>query len=527
VGKAWPPPNSQSIQASRDRLEAIRPLFGKARQGCSGLMEHVNYPAFEIRGAMNKPDLQQAESRQDHALITTKQQIVDRRHQARNHFGLVLLICFQIVICCVSLVYVSSYNNPNGFVPATFHIFYDPARLSDAVIAIAAFAPVAFLFILADFSFGYLTGFFFFTMILGYLWLNCFTDLSYDHRLAGLSAAASAVTFLLPALFISSPVRPMYLLSTRSFDRMLTFLLLFCIAAIALGATFNFRVVALETIYQYREKLYTPTPINYLVKIASGALLPFAFAGFVARKAPWRASAVLVLLLLCYPITLSKTVFFAPFWLIAALGFSRIFEARITTVLLLLGPILAGLAIIILFNTYSAFMFSTVNFRMIAIPSVAMDVYNDFFATHELTHFCQISLLKQIMPCPYQEQLSVLMQRAYGLGNFNASLFATEGIASVGLFFAPVTTFLCGLVIAFGNRLSAGLPPRFILISGAILPQILLNVPLTTALLTHGAGILFLLWYITPREIFKADDRRKMFGRDMPMNMEADGRTTT
>jgi hypothetical protein len=195
----------------------------------------------------------------------------------------------------VSLVYVSSYSNPNGFLPATFHIFYDTAWLSNAVMVIAAFALVASLFFLADFSFGYLTGFLFFTMILGYLWLNCFTDLNYNHRLAGLSAAASAVTFLLPALFISSPIRPAYPLTARSFDRLLTFLLIFCIAAIASGAIYNFRIVALEDIYQYREKLHTPTPINYLAKIVSGALLPFAFAGFMARKAPWRAIAILVL----------------------------------------------------------------------------------------------------------------------------------------------------------------------------------------------------------------------------------------
>jgi hypothetical protein len=245
--------------------------------------------------------------------------MTDRQDHPRNQLDLPFLICLQIA-CCVSLVYVSSYSNPNGFLPATFHIFYDTARLSNAVMVIAAFALVASLFILADFSFGYLTGFFFFTMILGYLWLNCFTDLNYNHRLAGLSAAASAVAFLLPALFISSPIRPAYPLTARSFDRLLTFLLIFCIAAIASGAIYNFRIVALEDIYQYREKLHTPTPINYLVKIVSGALLPFAVAGFVARKAPWRAVAILVLLLLCYPITLSKTVFFAPFWLIAAMG---------------------------------------------------------------------------------------------------------------------------------------------------------------------------------------------------------------
>ena len=107
------------------------------------------------------------------------------------------------------------------------------------------------------------------------------------------------------------------------------------------------------------------------------------------------------------------------------------------------------------------------------------------------------------MQCPYQEQLSIVMERIYKLGNFNASLFATEGIASVGVPFAPVATFLCGLVIALANRLSAGLPASFILISGAVLPQVLLNVPLTTVLLTHGAGLLFLLWYVTPRSLFE------------------------
>jgi hypothetical protein len=95
------------------------------------------------------------------------------------------------------------------------------------------------------------------------------------------------------------------------------------------------------------------------------------------------------------------------------------------------------------------------------------------------------------------------MEGAYNLGNFNASLFATEGTASVGPLFAPVAAFACGLVIGLANRLSAGLPPSFILASGAILAQIMLNVPLTTVLVTHGGALLFLLWYITPRTLFE------------------------
>ena len=92
------------------------------------------------------------------------------------------------------------------------------------------------------------------------------------------------------------------------------------------------------------------------------------------------------------------------------------------------------------------------------------------------------------------------MEKAYGYGNFNASLFASEGIASVGPILAPVTALACGLAIALANRFSAGLPHRFVLISGALLPLVLLNVPFTTALVTHGAAVLFLLWYITPRD---------------------------
>jgi hypothetical protein len=59
-----------------------------------------------------------------------------------------------------------------------------------------------------------------------------------------------------------------------------------------------------------------------------------------------------------------------------------------------------------------------------------------------------------------------------------------------------------GLVIALANRAAAGLPARFILLSSGMLVLVLSNVPLTTALLTYGGALLFLLWYVTPRTIF-------------------------
>lgn len=424
-------------------------------------------------------------------------------HRTRGRLALGGLIFLHIVVCCASLILLADTDHAIAVDPATFHMFFNPALLPVAVLAVGSFAFVTILFTIARFSFGYFAGFYFYTMVISYLWLNSFTDLNYDHRLAGLSAAASAVAFLLPALFISAPLRQRWVLTATQFDRLLMAILLTAAAVVAIGAAYNFRLVAIEDIYGFRDSIASPTILNYLTGIMSSALLPFAFAGFTARRAYWRAGAVLLLLLCLYPITLSKIVLFTPCLLLGVLVLAKVFEARIAVVLSLLGPILAGLVLVYLFGGKAALYLSMVNYRMTAIPAIALDVYTDFFSRHDLTHFCQISFSKYFMSCPYHEPLSVVMARAYRIGNFNASLFATEGIASVGILFAPVAVFACGLVIALANRVSAGLPAGFILVSGAVLPQILLNVPLTTTLLTNGAGVVFLLWYLTPRTMFQ------------------------
>ena len=41
------------------------------------------------------------------------------------------------------------------------------------------------------------------------------------------------------------------------------------------------------------------------------------------------------------------------------------------------------------------------------------------------------------------------------------------------------------------------------MISSAILVQVILNVQFPTALLTNGAELMFLLWYVTLRSIFE------------------------
>jgi hypothetical protein len=437
--------------------------------------------------------------------LSEREDMAVRQQLREDHLRLTILIFLHIVGCCISLVFIAR-------IYPEFHIFFRPADLAGAIATIAALALVAPLFVFAEFSAGYLAGFYFYTMVVGYLWLNHFSGFDYNHQLTGLSAAASVIVFLLPALFIRSPIRQIWVPSSKALNHLLSIILLVAAATVAAGASYNFRLVGVNDIYAFRDALTSPTILNYLIGITSTALLPFAFACFVERRYFWRAGAALILLLLFYPVTLSKLALFTPAWLVIMVVLSRIFEIRIAVIISLFVPMLVGLILFVLFRTeilpYRAMIpyFGLVNFRMIAIPSMAMDYYNDFFSRHELTHFCQIRLLKPFVACPYQEQLAVVVYNAFGIGgNLNASLFATEGIASVGSIFAPVAVLACGLVIGLANRLAAGLPPRFILVSGAILPQALLNVPFTTVLLTHGAAVLFLLWYVMPRTNIEQD----------------------
>ena len=425
--------------------------------------------------------------------------------------GLALLLGFHIVACCLSLVYVAEFY-------ASFHVMFDKAHLYAASLNVGLFAIVAASFTFSRFSFGYFLGFYFYTMILGYLWIGEFSNFHYDHRLAAVSIFVSAMAFLVPALFITSPIKQRLVLSPRALENLLSLILVLAPAVVAAGAFYNFRLVSLENIYDFRNEVGFPAWLSYAIGAMSNALLPFAFACFVFRGNRWRAAAVLLLLLLFYPVTLTKIALFAPLWLMFLALLPRFFDLRTSVVLSLFVPISVGVVLVAVDGfSYGPIKqyFGAINFRMIAFPSVALDVYGDFFSTHDRTYFCQISFVKPFMSCPYNEYLSLTMAKAYQLGNLNASLFATEGIASVGPVLSPLAAFACGLVISLANRLSAGLPPTFVLMSSGILPQIFLNVPLTTTLLTNGAALLFLLWYVTPAPCSKP---RQATGKSFRIN---------
>ncbi len=264
--------------------------------------------------------------------------LVPFRSHAR--LGLGLLLPLHLVACCFSLIYVAEFY-------VTYQlVMFDKTHIFMAALNVVLFAAASLFFTFGRFSFGYFLGFYFYTMILGYLWLVEFSKFPYNHTLAAASAFASALAFLVPALFITSPIKQRFVLSARALDNLLSAILVLAAAVIAAGAANNFRLVGLAEIYHFREEIDLPAWLRYAIGATSNALLPFALACFVALENRLRAATALLLLLLFYPITLTKLALFAPFWLLFLALMSRFFEARICVVLSLFLPISAGIILL-------------------------------------------------------------------------------------------------------------------------------------------------------------------------------------
>jgi hypothetical protein len=411
---------------------------------------------------------------------------------SRSNHRLFVAMVVHIVVCAIALVLEAKFYTE-------YHIFFDSSRIDNLVLCTVVFALFGLLFLPAEFSVGFLISYHFYVMVGGFLWINYFTDLKYDHSAAAFSAMASGLAFVLPALFLKIELPRPQLSSEILFKALLYGILVIAAVTILFGSIYHLKFTTLGDAddIRLRGDVFLPTIVRYAVGITSCSLLPFAFACFALKKQYVHAALTILLLACFYPITLSKTAFFTPVWLIFAALISRFLESRLASVLFLLVPMSIGLISTLL--PVSPYFFWLLDHRMYIVPANALAIYNDFFSRHAPTHFCQINAIRIFFGCSYGE-LGTIFRDTYQQGNYNASLFATEGIASVGVRLAPLPVFFCSLLIALANAAARHLPKRLVLISSSVLPQIFLNVPFSVTMLSSGAACLFLLWYLSPSE---------------------------
>ncbi|MBR0894876.1 hypothetical protein JQ616_07960 [Bradyrhizobium tropiciagri] len=368
---------------------------------------------------------------------------------------------------------------------------------AQAVLGTAIMVVFIPAFVAGRFSFGYLVSFSLLSAVFGFVWLSFFSAFDYPHATARWAMIAALAAATIPLLLQTVPLwRPD--LSDVAIKRIAIVLLASSLAVligdISYGANFGNPYGAA------RNAVARPALLNYLTGIIIGAVLPYLFAHLASRRQWLPAAGVLLIALSFYPVVNNKTVLLLPVWLPFLFWLFSRFEPRLATVLAFVIPMIIGLAAFVALGADKDYVvFSAINLRFIAIPSLALDQYADFFAHRELTRFCQITALRQVIGCPYGE-LGPTLGAIYRDGNFNASFLATEGIASVGLALTPASALVCGVILSVGSMVSRHLSPRFIAVSSGIAVQAVMNVPLTTGLLSNGIALLFLLWWLTPEQ---------------------------
>ena len=138
--------------------------------------------------------------------------------------------------------------------------------------------------------------------------------------------------------------------------------------------------------------------------------------------------------------------------------------------------------------------------RVLGAGGWTISTYYDYFSNNGFTFYTHIGPINALTSAyPYGEYSLGQTIGLYYSGssdvNYNANFWASDGFAAMGVLGIPVVTAVMVAVFYAINRIASGYSPRFVelWLSGFWLA--LLNVPLTTALLSGGGGLtLFLLW---------------------------------
>jgi hypothetical protein len=418
-----------------------------------------------------------------------------------------ILLAYGVTLCVSMLVVQHWY----AYIPV---VHFDDRLLIKATLNALPSLGLIFVVARSRASFGFALSLYSLTIVIGFCWLAPFSPLAYDKDVGTLSILISTASFILPAIFLALPMPRFFTLSHAMIESLLIVLIVLSAIILAFSSTHHFQLVGVDRIYDYRDQLDMPVVLRYAGGIAVGALLPYAFTLFIMRRRWFWTSLSALVLVGFFAVSLSKLALFAPAWLLFLYVLLRFAETRIAVVLSLFVPLSVGL--IVMVPRAAGFgdmafvnpLFGLVNFRMFAIPAISLDLYNDFFAHHPLTGFCQVSWLKPLISCPYTASVAEELASAYHFGNLNGSLFATEGIASVGPMKAPLTASVCGIVVAVANAMSRHWPQRYVILSAGVALQGYLTIPFSTMLLTNGAGLLFILWYVTPESYFVSSEHR-------------------
>lgn len=151
--------------------------------------------------------------------------------------------------------------------------------------------------------------------------------------------------------------------------------------------------------------------------------------------------------------------------------------------------------------------FGTIKFlylmRTLSTGGLTMSLYYEFFSSFGFTNYTHINLIGPIIGTyPYggysMGQVIGLQYYNSELANYNANFWASDGFGAMGIAGVPIITAILCTILVVMNRLASFFDPRFVSLWLTGFWLAMLNLPLSTAMLS-GGGLLTMLLLMTAR----------------------------
>jgi hypothetical protein len=337
--------------------------------------------------------------------------------------------------------------------------------------------------------------------------------------------AQLALTLSMALIFVfarSGPLpNPSQKTEYRLLDQSLGLITVFAIIMIGIFNREHMRLVSFADVYELRfEASAVPSNplINYLTMWLSYCFVSYFFARAIIHKKIIHLMLGLVGSLLLYLSTGAKASLLLLAMTIGVIAIWKNGPGFLSRTLLVVFVLI--LSIIIMLPDEGIFLWvkSIILVRIIGSSGWVASKYFDYFDINGLTFYSHIGIINSIFGgYPYGEyslgQIIGIEYSGTADANFNASFWASDGFAAAGIWGLLIITIPVIILLYFINRFSIGFQNRFTVAWYTGFFVAMLNIPLSTALLSGGGLIILLLtWYTTRRQMKRAPENQLEIG---------------
>jgi hypothetical protein len=152
-------------------------------------------------------------------------------------------------------------------------------------------------------------------------------------------------------------------------------------------------------------------------------------------------------------------------------------------------------------SSLATWYIAVVHFRTISVPPLLIAQYYDFFRANPLTYMSHVHGVNLLVRYPYDSDLPRLIGQYFydfPVGS-NAGLWAGDGLAGFGPPGIVLVSCFCAAVFWLLDCIAAPYEPRFVAVAISFAATSFANVPLTTAILSGGLGLLLVALLVLPR----------------------------